>query len=81
MPFVLTEKFNQDIVEEYFGRQRAFGRRSDNMNIYQFGYNDNAIRIQRNVVPVTGNTSGGHCSKRKVSWDKVDRESLPRRKK
>ena len=26
----LTEKFNQDVAEEYFGRQREFGRRNDN---------------------------------------------------
>ena len=29
MPFVLSEKFNQDVlIEEYFGRQRSLGRRS-----------------------------------------------------
>ena len=25
MPVVLTEKFNQDLLEEYFGRKRALG--------------------------------------------------------
>ena len=38
MPFVLTEKFNQDVVEEYFMRQRSTGRRNDNPDIYEFGY-------------------------------------------
>ena len=28
--FVLTERFCQDPVEEYFGNQRKLGRRSDN---------------------------------------------------
>jgi len=28
--FVLTERFSQDPVEEYFGGQRKLGRRSDN---------------------------------------------------
>ena len=37
MPFVLTEKFNSDVVEEYFGRQRSLGRRSDNPTIFQLG--------------------------------------------
>ena len=44
MPFVLTEKFNQDVVEEYFGRQRrSMGRRNENPNLFQFGYQANAI--------------------------------------
>ena len=36
MPFVLTERFNQDVVEEYFGRQRQLGQRNDNPIMYQF---------------------------------------------
>ena len=38
--FVLTERFCQDDVEEYFGYQRAQGRRSDNPTAAEFGYND-----------------------------------------
>jgi len=44
MPFVLTEKFNQDVVEKYFGRHRCLGRRNDNPTIQQFGYNSNMLR-------------------------------------
>ena len=58
MKFVLSEKFNQDVVEEYFMRQRSLGRRNENPDIYQFGYQANTIRMQRSVVPMTGNTSG-----------------------
>ena len=32
-------------VEEFFGKQRQLGRRSDNLGINQFGYNSDAIRI------------------------------------
>ena len=32
-------------VEEFFGKQRQLGRRSDNLGINQFGYNSNAITI------------------------------------
>ena len=46
MEFVLTERFCQDPVEEYFGKQRQLGRRSDNPDIRQFGYNSNTIRIE-----------------------------------
>ena len=47
--FVLSEKFNQDVVEEYFGRHRSLGRRSDNPTIHQFGYNSNTLCI---VLPL-----------------------------
>jgi hypothetical protein len=36
--FVYTNRFCQDPVEEAFGRHRAMGRRSDNMNLHMFGY-------------------------------------------
>ena len=35
--FVLTAKFNQDPLEEAFGRHRSMGRRADNMNVSKFG--------------------------------------------
>ena len=38
--YVLTERFMQDVVEDYFGHQRGQGGRSDNPDAYQFGYND-----------------------------------------
>ena len=68
MEFKLTECFNQDCVEEYFGRQRSAGCRSDNPSISQFGYIDNTTRMQRAVVPVTRNTRGTHKSKWHVFW-------------
>ena len=80
MAFVLTNRFNQDVVE-YFGRQRSLGRRSDNPNIWQFGFNNNIIHTQRSVAPVTGNTEGRHDKKRKISWTDVDETPLKRRQK
>ena len=47
--FVLTERFCQDEIEEYFVNQRQLGRRSDNPDIQIFGYNDNTIRIQKSI--------------------------------
>ena len=55
--------------------------RSDNPSISQFGYNDNTIRVQRFVVPVTGNARGAHKSKRRVSWSVVDETPLPKKMK
>ena len=37
MEFVLTERFCQDPVEEYFGNQRKLGRRSDNPDSTNLG--------------------------------------------
>ncbi len=79
MEFVLTEKFNQDVVEEYFGTQRSFGRRNDNLSMYQFGYNANTIRMQRSIAPVKGNTKRAHKQKRRVSWFTVDDQPLKKR--
>ena len=48
--FVITERFCLDEIEKYFGSQRQFSRRSDNPDLQMFGYNDNTIRIQKNVL-------------------------------
>ena len=36
--FVLTERFCQDVLEGYFGRQRSIGRRNGNPITFQFGF-------------------------------------------
>ena len=41
--YVLTERFCQDPLENYFGMQRSLGSRKDNPRMADFGYNDNAI--------------------------------------
>ena len=78
MEFVLTERFCQDPVEEYFGNQRKLGRRSDNPDIHQFGYNANTIRIQRTVSCQSGNTRGRKDKKK--AWEQVTEAKLPCRK-
>ena len=81
MEFVLTKRFNQDCAEEYFGHQRKAGCQSDNPSVSQFGYNENAIRMQPSVVPVPGNTRGANKSKQHVSWSEVDETPLPKQMK
>ena len=51
---MLTERFCQDVFEEYFGRQQGIGRRNDNPTVFQFGCNDNIFRMQRLVINFTG---------------------------
>ncbi|KAK6168333.1 hypothetical protein SNE40_020890 [Patella caerulea] len=48
--FVLTNKFCQDPVEEHFGRHRALGRQSDNPTVYEFGYQEYKLRLQRSLA-------------------------------
>ena len=54
--YILSERFCQDILEEYFGNQRKLGMRNENPDINQFGYNANTLRIQCNVSCTSGNT-------------------------
>ena len=50
--YVLSERFMQDVFEDYFGHQRAKGGHSDNPRARQFGYNDLTIAAQRDITPV-----------------------------
>ena len=77
--FVLTERFCQDPVEEYFGGQQKLGRRSDNPDIKTFGYNSNVLRMQRTVSCQSGNTRGRKDKTR--AWEQVTDVKLPCRKK
>ena len=50
--FVLTERFCQDEIEEYFGSQRQLGRRSNNPDLQIFGYNDNTFVYKKMYLVV-----------------------------
>ena len=76
---VLTERFQQNPLEEYFGNQRQRGRRSDNPDASQFAYNDRALDVQHNVMPIkAGNT--GNRSAEKSKWNEVIEEPLDKAK-
>ena len=79
MEYVLTERFCQDPVEEYFGNQRKLGRRSDNPDIKTFGYNSNTIWVQRAVSCQSGNTRGR--KDRSKAWVNVSNDPVPKKKK
>lgn len=48
--FILSERFNQDPLEAFFGQQRSRGGRNDNPNVKQFLENAQAIRVQRSLA-------------------------------
>ncbi len=77
--YVLSERFMQDVLEDYFGHQRAKGHRSDNPSAYEFGYNDLTIGIQRDIAPVVRGNVGGRYEKKK--WFTVSDEPVHKRKK
>ena len=60
---LLTERFMQDVLEDYFGHQREEGRRSDNPTAQQFRYNDLTIAAQRDIAPVIRGNVGGRYEK------------------
>ena len=54
MKYILSEKFCQDDLENYFAQQRAIGWRHDNPTVYASGYND-IIESQLSVTPIGAN--------------------------
>ena len=78
MEFILSERFCQDPLEEHFGDQRKIGRRSDNPDMFTLGYNENTIRIQKDVSVTSGNTRGRYNKKR--AWENVTEDPVPKRK-
>ena len=77
--YVLSERFMQDVLEDYFGHQRSKGGRSDNPTAQQFGYNDLTIAAQRDIASVIRGNVGGRYEKKK--WVKVSDEPVHKRKK
>ena len=77
--YFLTERFMQDVLEDYFGHQRARGGRSDNPTAQQFGYNDLTIASQRDIAPVIRGNVGGRYEVKK--WQTVSEEPVIKRAK
>ena len=79
--YVLTERFMQDCLEEYFGHQRQRGRRSDNPDAVQFGYNDRILQVQRNAGLVSRGNVGARRMEGESRWPTIRDEPLPKKKK
>ena len=63
--YVLSERFMQDVIEDYFGRQRTVRGRPDNPSAQQFGYNDLTIAAKRDIAPSESGNTGGRYEKEK----------------
>ncbi len=73
--FLLSERFTQDPLEDFFGKQRARGGRSDNPTAKRFLENTQAIRVSRSLA-----LGGSSSVKRSLNFD-IDKlsEKLPKR--
>lgn len=83
--FLLSERFSQDPLENYFGKQRARGGRSDNPTIQRSLQNAGALRIQKSLAldPVRGNSRKKRRlfdGKDELTVDDIDNTPLPKRK-
>ena len=70
IPYILSERFCQDDLENYFGKQRAIGRRSDNPTVHGLRYNDNTVKNQFSIRPIGGNVY------KKEKFDEICNEPL-----
>lgn len=76
--FLLSEKFCQDPLEEFFGHQRAKGGRNDNPTVQQFCKNTVSLRVQGSTAL---KLSRGNCRKRPGdNTITVDNAPLPKRR-
>ena len=71
--YVLRSNFNQDDLENYFRKQRGIGHRRDNPTVFAVSYNDNIIKSQFSIQPLSGNIS--HQRKR---WE-IDDTPVPKK--
>lgn len=76
--FLLSERFCQDPIEEFFSQQRSRGGRNDNPTVHQFCDNTVSLRVQKTAAlkPLHGNCS----KKRHLQPIIVDDTPLKKRK-
>jgi hypothetical protein len=60
--YVLTERFMQDVLEDYFGHQRERGRRSA-IILLHINLGTMTIAAQRDIAPVIRGNVGGRYEK------------------
>ena len=76
----LSERISQDPLENYFGMQRARGRRCDNPTLKESLVNAVAIRAQRSLEL---DRVQGNCRRKRRLFDEcpeIDNTPLPKRK-
>ena len=74
---IFSERFNQDPLESFFGKQRSHGGYCENPTVRDFVYNTTSLRVQGALAkdPIRGN-----CRRNSTQADLVDDTPLPKRK-
>ena len=76
--YVLSERFCQDPLESFFGRQRSAGGRNVNPSVEQFVDNTVSLRVQGSAAL---QQIRGNCRKRPLERNtEVDNTPLPKRR-
>ena len=76
--FILSERFCQDPLECFFGRQRSCGGRNDNPTVQQFLKSTVSLRVQGSLAL---KHLRGNCRKRPLDDNMViENSSLPKRR-
>lgn len=76
--YLFSERFTQDPLESFFGRQRSSGGWSDNPSVQQFLDGTVSLRVQGSVAL---KQIRGNCRKRPLDKDlSIDNTPLPKRK-
>ena len=79
---IFSERFNQDPLESFFGKQRAQGGYNDNPPMGTFLYGTTSLRLQGSIAkdPVNGNSSRKRPrAEEKKDQEVIDETPLPKR--
>lgn len=77
--FILTDKLNQDPLEEHFGRQRSRLGGSDNTTLQQYGESELKLQVAKSglITSIKGNSRG----RKEERVDIHDMTPLPKKQK
>ena len=78
--YILSDKLNQDSLEEHFYRQRSRGGANENPTLEEFRFNETKLQIcKSDMIQAMGNSKGKNRDKTK--FDIHDTSSLPKKRK
>ena len=77
--FLLSEKFSQDPLEEYFSKQRGLCGRNDNPTVREF--QQNMLRLQVAGSPTILASVRGNCTVNNQTVHNICARPMPRREK
>jgi hypothetical protein len=74
--YLLSDQYNQDPLEAFFGKQRGYGGRCENPTVKQFIKNSVLIRVQKSATlsPIRSN-----CRRKRPTEITVDNTPYPKR--